>query len=355
MSGARGSVAERRSRAPAGQATAPGLELVASRRLVVGPVIARIELAPGDRALVAVGEPVMAGTPVAERLRDTTLGEAPVLPGEDPRRPGDRVATDHGGAGRSLRRAAAAAGELVFRSGRRWRVATGEVADPIEAPAAGIVRDVRPGTGLTIELAGMALRGALAIGVPTRGRLALAADRPSGIDPTDLDVGRAGTILVVRSRIDAEALTRARAMGIRGVVVPALSGKELRDFGASERRQRAALHRLPPFAVLVLDGIVRRPLAGPVLALLERLAGREVGLVVDPPALVVAGEAPAVPEVAADYVRIRHGPLAGRDGTWRGGLGPRRFPPGVHLEAGLVELDDGSHVAVPLADLERYD
>ena len=68
---------------------------------------------------------------------------------------------------------------------------------------------------------------------------------------------------MIGSRVDAESLTRARAMGVRGVIVSGLGGKERRDFMASESRQRAALHRLPPFAVLVLDGALRRPIAGP--------------------------------------------------------------------------------------------
>jgi hypothetical protein len=62
------------------------LELVASRQLLYTPVIARVELAPGDRALVAQGESVIAGTPLAKRLRDRQLTEAPVLVGDDPRR-----------------------------------------------------------------------------------------------------------------------------------------------------------------------------------------------------------------------------------------------------------------------------
>ena len=81
--------------------------------------------------------------------------------------------------------------------------------------------------------------------------------------PGSLDVGLAGAILVVGSRVDAETLTRARAMGLRGIIVAGLAGKDRRDFLASEARQRASLHRLPTFAVLVLDGAVRRQIAGP--------------------------------------------------------------------------------------------
>ena len=84
-------------------------------------------------------------------------------------------------------------------------------------------------------------------------------------------------------------------MGVRGIVVATLPGKELRDFQASERRQRAALHPTQPFGVLVLDGAVRRPIASPVAALLERLAGPEVALLVDPPALVFDAEPVELP------------------------------------------------------------
>ena len=121
---------------------------------------------------------------------------------------------------------------------------------------------------------GSPLRGAFAAGSAARGRLELATDPFGELRPGGIDVGRAGSILVVGARIDAEALTRARAMGVRGIVVASLPGKELRDFQASERRQRAALHPAPPFGVLALDGAIRRSIAGRrSAALLERLAG----------------------------------------------------------------------------------
>jgi hypothetical protein len=330
---------------------AAGLVHVPSRPFLVGSITSWVELAPGDRALVAPGEAVIAGTPLAERLRDAQLTDAPTLAGDDPRKPGDRISAEAGG--RVIRRAAAAAGELVFRSGRRWRVASGETSDPIEAPGSGIVRSVLPGSGISLELAGHAFPGAFAVGVPTRGFLSIATDAAGELHATALDVGRAGTILVVGSRVDAETLTRARAMGIRGIVVAALPGKELRDFAASERRQRAALHRLPPFAVLVLDGVIRRPIQAAVEALFEALVGREVGIVTDPPALLIPGELPRLAPLEPDRVRVRGGPDAGREGRWLGYLGSRRFRPGVHLDAGLVELDGRPAGPVPLADLER--
>jgi len=129
--------------------------------------------------------------------------------------------------------------------------------------------------------------------------------------------------------------------------------KERRDFLASEARQRAALHRLPPFAVLVLDGAVRRSIAGPVVGLLEALEGREVAIVTDPPALVFdePDVEPAAPPI--DLVRVRSGADAGREGRWIASLGPRRFEHGVLLEAAQVRFAEGPAV-VPIGDLERF-
>lgn len=328
--------------------TGPGIDirLVPARRLVTAPVDAVFALAPGDRPLVAAGESVVVGAPIAERLRDPRLDDLVVPPSAgaraggrwigDPRR--DEAHGPHG--------------EYVFEWHDRWRVATGDIADPVESPFAGIVRSVRPGTGITIRAAGRGIRGIVALGGPTRGRLQ--AGPGSELRSGGLDVGSAGTILVVGSRVEAETLTRARAMGVCGIVVSGLSSKERRDFLASEARQRSALHRLPPFAVLVLDGATRRPLAGAVQAVLGALAGHEVAIVTDPPMLVFDLPTLTIPDPPADLVRVRAGSLVGREGRFLEAIGSRRFAGGVHLEAAMVRLPDGTTAAIPLGDLERF-
>ena len=322
------------------------VRLVPARQLVVSPVDATFALTPGDRPLVATGDSVVVGAPIAERLRDPRLDELEIAEPVDPH-PGARWAgTPRRGAEHG------SGGELVFDWHGRWRVAAGDIADPLESPFAGIVRDVRPGTGITIRAAGRGIRGIVALGGATRGRLQPGAD--GELRSGGLDVGSAGTILVVGSRVGAETLTRARAMGVCGVVVAGLSSKERRDFIASEARQRAALHRPPPFAVLVLDGATRRPLAGAVQAVLAALAGHEVAIVTDPPMLVFDRPGLVIPDPPVDLVRIRSGSLAGREGRFVRAVGPRRFAGGVHLEAGIVHLPDGTTAAVPIGDLERF-
>ena len=338
---------------PEGAATAvaleSGLELVAVRPLVEQPVDAWLTLAPGDRTLVATGDTVEAGTPLAERFRDARLIEGT---GSPSLRPGDRwSAPVTATAGRPHE--AGPDGELLFESRGRWRIAAGESSETLESPVPGIVRRVTPGVGIEIRAAGAGLRGALGLGGSARGRLEIAAGADGELMPRALDVGAAGTILVVGARIEAEALTRARAMGVRGIIVAALATKERRDFLASEARQRAALHRLPPLAVLVLHGLVRRSISVPAMAILEALAGRDVAIVGDPPRLVFDPAGVDLAPAAADTVHVRSGPLAGQTGQWAGLAGIRRFPGGTHLRAGFVRFGDERPLAVPLSDLER--
>lgn len=332
---------------------ADGLDLVPSRPLVESPVDVRFWLAPGDRPLVAVGDRVVPGTTLAERLRDARFEDlSSPLPDA---RPGERWTGELPTGSLGLRRrAAASTGELLFESGDRWRVAVGEHREAVESPVEGTVREVRPGLGITLRVAGRGLPGSSALGSSARGVVAVATGPDGELRPGSVDVGASGQILVVGSRIDAETLTRARAMGVRGIVVGGLAGKERRDFLASENRQRAALHRLPGFAVLVLDGSLRRPIASPVMALLEALAGQEAGIVGDPPRLVFDAPAVAIPAPDPSWLRVRSGPLAGQEGRWAGLAGARRFAAGTHLEAGFVRFGDEAPVALPLADLERY-
>src|SRR4051794_15327812 len=276
--------------APAAMAVAehPGLELVMRRELVANPADASFPLQPGDRALVQPDQAVGRGEPLFERLRDArTLvvgGPAGVgdlgAPGERWTRGASRPA-----GGRDAE--AVSEGELLFQSGGRWRIAAGERGGALEAPFAGVVREVRPGVRIVVRSASSAILGRIALAGPSWGRLQIATGPDGELRAPHVDVGAAGSIIVAGARMDAEALTRARAVGIRGVIVAALGMKEQRDFLASERRGRAAVHGLPPFAILVLDGAARRPIASPVMAMFEALSGTMVSIIGSPPAVVV--------------------------------------------------------------------
>ncbi len=333
--------------------TSTDLQRVASRALVADGPVAWFDMSPGDRALVSPGQAVAAGAALIERLRDARSSSPPSQPDDDAR-PGDRFLPLPGRVPSLRGRPDPLEVELLHRSPTGWRVIGGEVADTVDAPAAGIVREVRVGVGLSVALQGHALVGWSVAGGPARGRLVMATDPAGELRPGALDVGLAGTIVVAGSRVSAETLSRGRAMGLRGVVVASLGQKELRDFRASEARQRAALHRLEPFSVLILDGTIRRPIAGPAVAILAALAGREVAIVSDPPCLVFADTEAAAIRPAPDHVRVRYGAESGREGRFVETLGRRRFAANVYAEAARVAVADGRELILPLADLERF-
>lgn len=324
-----------------------GLDLVRLRRVVAGPIEAWFPVRPGERALVGPGETVVRGAPLAERIREP---RTEVVEGSPAAEPGSWWDAPPG----RRRSEAAEHGELLFRSGGHWRLGVGEPAEPLEAPFGGIVREVAPGTGLTLESSAPALLGADVLAGSSAGPLHRIAARDGHVRAPEIDVGLAGMILVVGSYVDAEAITRARAVGVRGIIVGGLGVKERREVMASERRGRAGLHGLPPFAVLVLDGAIGRPIASPVMAVLDALEGRMVAIVDEPACLVIDDADVDLPAPVEGLVRVTAGPLAGAEGTWEGLAGPHRFSGGVILEAGLVRLGGRSVVAVPLGDLERF-
>ena len=338
--------------------TADWIAEIPTRPFVEAGLETHLLLPPGDRALVEAGADVAPGDPLLEHLRDPRIEEADLRSpeGADPPVAGSRwsptLAT-----GRFRRGRPDLEGELlapIAARRDRWRIVVGDHRSTVVSPVGGRVVDVRPGAEVRIRVAGLAVRGAMAAGASARGRLELAVDPFGDLRPGGIDVGRAGSILVVGSRIDAEALTRARAMGVRGIVVASLPGKEMRDFLASERRQRAALHPTPPFGVVVLEGPLRRRIPSPVAALLERLAGRDVALLVDPPALVFDAPDVELPAIEPGWVWVRSGPNAGAEGRVTGPAGLRRFAAGVMLDAAWVEIDGEPAVDTPLGDLERF-
>ena len=331
---------------------AAGIELVARRRLLLSPVDAFFRLRPGDRPLVKEGEAVGRGQPILEHFREPRTLVVPGSTGEGNQQlPGERW--DANGRGKADPQEPTD-GELLFRSGGRWRIASGDHAEPLESPVAGVVHEVRPGAGVTIRSTANGIVGRTALAGPSWGKLQVATGADGELRAQHVDVGMAGAIIVAGARMDAEALTRARAVGIRGVVVAALGIKEQRDFLASERRGSAAVHGLPPFGILVLDGASRRPIASPLMALFEAVEGGMVAIVGDPPVLVIDDPSILLPTAAPDLVRVRSGPLAGAEGSWAGLAGPRRFPAGVTLEAAFVRFGGRPPVAIPLGDLERF-
>jgi hypothetical protein len=392
----------------------PDLARVVGRRVLVFSPTIRFRLEPGDRALVAPGDKVEPGTPIAERTMEAEFMEIGRIERTDRREPAARgkaspasgtslarlwanVDAEHDeprpGAGPAIasgterkslpmgaerrrppvpgkwwvgggeRRGKPArakgdprlAGTLLFEVNGRWNAAAGERHEIVESPITGVVCEARNAVGVTIEVAGSALPGAIAAGEPSRGYLDVPRLTDGDLWASALDVGRAGAVVVAGSRLSAQAISRARAMSIRGLIAGSVGEGELRDLEASRQRQKASLTPSVSFGLIALDGHGRRPLATPILALLAALAGREVAIVTDPALLVFDAAEVPLPELPPDWIRARSGPHAGREGRWVSSAGLYRFRGGIHLEGAVVRFaDDTGTTIVPVTDLERF-
>ena len=398
---------------------APELARVAARRVIVFSPLIRFRLSPGDRALVSPGDSIVPGMPLAERTPDASLVDVGRIGGQEVRRVGRlnrRESSSAAGApapvwrenqhdlaksalsraaraveaesqlpppivtplrqerrrppvpgkwwvGGDERRdkpdkgktAARVAGTLLFETDGRWRAAAGERHEVVESPVAGVVQEARNGIEVTLKVSGAALPGAIAAGEPSRGYLDVPRLTDGDLWASALDVGRSGAVVIAGSRISAQAISRARAMSIRGLVAGSVGQGELRDLAASESRQKASMAPSVPFGLLALDGHQRRPIATPILALLAALAGREVAIVTDPPLLVFDVAEVPLPELPPDWIRVRSGPHAGREGRWLEPAGLYRFRGGIHLEGAVVRFVDETETTIlPVADLERF-
>jgi hypothetical protein len=319
----------------------------------------RIRLGAGDRPLVDVGDRVAVGDPIVERLRDPVveevrLGNRPAPP------PGTVVEAGVAveGVPRPPLRFAAAGRTIHVTSAGMLRAVTGRHSETLLAPAAGVVEALGP-VGMTIRAEAIGVPGILTVGDPTAGRLVIAVRHPEDELPlTQINVGAAGAILVAGARIDVEALTRARAMGVRGVIVGGVVGRDLRSFAASEARQRAALHASQPFALLVLDGFGKRPIPPMAWSLLLAAEGGEVGIGTDPP-MVLLDAATAPVTTFGERVRVVAEEALDRTGRIVEIIGRRRLPAGVLATVARVALDGAGpdrpaeERQFALADLER--
>jgi hypothetical protein len=341
---------------PAGRAA----ELVVGRAAPISEPLVRFRLGPADRALVVAHQILRAGTALLERVPDAAVAELELRPGEDPPAPGalvDEATPLRLSAGRTLR--FEGHGRVLYLTpARRLRAAVGRHPQLVASPVAGTVATVEPG-GITVIADGLGLPGSLAAGQAAHGRLTFAVGAPDAeLAAAAIDVSGAGAILVGGARVDLEALGRARAMGVRGVVVGGLASRDLRGFLASEARQRAAVHGGAPFAVLVLDGYGKRAIPASIWEGLQALEGSQVSITIDPPLLLLGAEA-AWPRPGPDRVRVAAGDLAGREGSFLGWAGRARGAAGVEQAMGRVLLDPVTAGEAPreglvaLADLER--
>ena len=333
-------------------------------------VVHRLRLPVGSVPMVEVGHQVEPAEvlatrrppgpgesiPVAARLRRSAADAASLLevtPGTvlDA---GDLLAADRG---REVRVAQASLFLAYDRHDGTALVAPLLGNEPIVGHVRGEVSAIEP-EGMEIRVNGALVHGVGGSGSAVHGELRVAVHGPGDeLRAGAIDVGATGRIVVGGSRASAETLTRARAMGVAGIVLGGILDKELRDFEATQRRRRQTGGVRGDFAVILLEGFGKVGFDGGLFAWFRAHDGRMASLFGDAARLYVYDADPpparrALPR-PGDRVIAHRRPHAGLTGDLVRTLDAiHAVPSGVAARAGVVRFDDGSTAIVPLANLE---
>jgi hypothetical protein len=213
-------------------------------------------------------------------------------------------------------------------------------------------------SAIAIEVPGAMVRGVGGAGDAVHGELVMAVHDPGEeLRAAAIDVGSTGKILVGGSRASAETLTRARAMGVAGIVLGGVLDKELRDFEVIQRRRQEVGGLAGSFGVLLLEGFGKVGIDPHRFGWFRAHAGRMASLFGrDGLLYVYAADRPpgrrALPHVGERVVAHRR-PHQGRAGVLVAELEElHAAASGIPARMGLVRFEDGRLAPVPLANLE---
>lgn len=229
--------------------------------------------------------------------------------------------------------------------------------EPIVGHVRGEVSEV-DAEGIEVRVGGALVSGVGGSGNAVHGELRVAVHDPGEeLRAGAIDVGATGRILVGGSRASAETLTRARAMGVAGIVLGGVLDKELRDFEATQRRRRQVGGPDASFAVILIEGFGKVGLDPALFAWFRANDGKLASLFGEAARLYVYDADPpparrALPRPGHRVIAHRR-PFAGMTGELVRVLdGSHAAPSGVAARAGLVRFDDGLTAVVALANLE---
>jgi len=221
----------------------------------------------------------------------------------------------------------------------------------------GRVRAIEEGA-LVIEVPAARLRGVGGSGEAVHGELVVGVPSPENeLRAAAIDSGATGKILVGGSRASAETLTRARAMGVAGIVLGGVLDKELRDFESIQRRRRDAGGMTGSFGILLVEGFGKVGIDQTLFSWFRTHAGRVASLFGADRLLYVYDAAP-LPERrplarVGDRVIAHRRPFQGRGGVLVALLDDlHAAQSGIPARMALVRFEDGRLAPVPLANIE---
>ena len=229
--------------------------------------------------------------------------------------------------------------------------------EPVIGHVRGRVRAIEEGS-LLVEVPAARLRGVGGSGEAVHGELVVGVRSPEDeLRAGAIDSGATAKILVGGSRASAETLTRARAMGVAGIVLGGVLDKELRDFDLIQQRRREAGGMTGSFGILLVEGYGKVGIDPQLFAWFRLHSGRVASLF-GADALLYVYDASPLPKRrplarVGERVIAHRRPFQGRGGVLVGLLDDlHAAQSGIPTRMALVRFEDGRLAPVPLANLE---
>ena len=300
----------------------------------------------GDRLKIAVGDKVEKGTVIAETKSFFGLMKSECK--------------------------SPIAGTIELISDVSGHVGIRQPPTPVEVNAyvQGKVIEIIPQEGVVIETHGALVQGIFGVGGEQQGELVVIANGPDDlIDSDRIENSHAGKILVTGASITGAALKKAAGIGINGIVVGTITDSDLVEYLGYDIGVAITGHECIPTTLVITEGFGSMSMAKRTFDLLNSLNGRlasingatQIRAGVIRPEIIVPSDDPSSDESMRDRgildigtrIRMIREPYFGTLGKVAAlPPQPTEIESGATVRVLEAQLDDGSRVAVPRANVE---
>ncbi|MBX3342807.1 MAG: hypothetical protein KF711_14540 [Nitrospira sp.] len=236
----------------------------------------------------------------------------------------------------------------------------------------GVVAEVHPEQGVTVESTCSLVQGIFGIGGETSGELVMGVKAPDQpLLPEQLNPSMKGKVVVGGAFLSAATMTRAKELGIVGLVVGGIHDKDLRALLGYDLGVAITGTEQVGFTLILTEGFGTIPMAPKTFALLSAHAGQKASISgatqiragVIRPEIIIPHSGPAavtkMPKAEregiqlGDPVRIIRDPLFGKIGAVSGLPSElRAIPTESEVRVLEVRFPDGTTTVVPRANIE---
>jgi hypothetical protein len=236
----------------------------------------------------------------------------------------------------------------------------------------GLIVEVIPLQGVVVETNCSLVQGIFGIGGETRGEIVIAVTSPDEVlTPRHLTPAMKGKVVVGGSFISSEALTRAKEVGVAGLVIGGIHDKDLRALLGYDLGVAITGTEQVGFTLILTEGFGTIPMAGKTFNLLSAHAGQQASIsgatqiragVIRPEIIIPKGTSgtQVVAAVAeregiriGDQVRVIRDPLFGKIGVVASlPSNLQKIPTESDVRVMEVRFPDGSRAMIPRTNIE---